>query len=160
MQGHLHVLHVARWFATALQDRADCSFMSQKHGVTTREAPAAVSATQAVTVGRLVFISGQTGRDVDSGALVEGLAAQTHRLFANVDAILTGAGCTNADLVAVTLKFVDLSYFREVDAIYIRWLPRASEVPLPTTTAFVVSALPGGALVELDAVAARPDLES
>jgi 2-iminobutanoate/2-iminopropanoate deaminase len=132
--------------------------MGQKHRVTTRDAPAAVSATQAVRVGRLVFISGQTGRDADSGALVEGLAAQTRRLFANVDAILAGAGCTNADLVAVTLKFVDLTFFREVDAIYIRWLPPASEVALPTTTAFVVSALPGGALVELDAVAALPDV--
>lgn len=131
--------------------------MSEKHGVTTPEAPAAGAATQAVRVGRLVFISGQTGRDPDSGALVEGLAAQTRRLFANVDAILAGAGCTNADLVAVTLKFVDLALFRDVDAIYIRWLPPVSEVALPTTTAFVVSALPGGALVELDAVAALPD---
>lgn len=132
--------------------------MSEKHGVTTRDAPADVSATQAVRVGRLVFISGQTGRDANSGALVEGLAAQTRRLFANVDAILAGAGCTNADLVSVTLKFVDLSFFREVDAIYVRWLPPALEVPLPTTTAFVVSALPEGALVELDAVAAVPEV--
>jgi 2-iminobutanoate/2-iminopropanoate deaminase len=131
--------------------------MSEKHGVATREAPAEVSATQAVRVGRLLFISGQTGRDADRGTLAEGLEAQTRRLFANVDAILAGAGCTNADLVSVTLKFVDLAFFRDVDAIYIRWLPPASEVPLPTTTAFVVSALPGGALVELDAVAALPD---
>jgi 2-iminobutanoate/2-iminopropanoate deaminase len=131
--------------------------MSQKQGVTTRDAPASVAATQAVQIGRLVFISGQTGCDPASGALVEGLAAQTQRLFANVDAILAGAGCTNADLVSVTLKFIDLKFFREVDAIYIRWLPPVSEVALPTTTAFVVSALPGGALVELDAVAALPD---
>jgi 2-iminobutanoate/2-iminopropanoate deaminase len=123
----------------------------------TRDAPPAVAATQAVQIGRLVFVSGQTGRDPTSGALVEGLAAQTRRLFANIDAILAGAGCTNADLVAVTLKFIDLSFFREVDAIYIRWLPPWSDAPLPTTTAFVVDALPGGALVELDAVTAIPD---
>jgi enamine deaminase RidA (YjgF/YER057c/UK114 family) len=110
-----------------------------------------------VRAGRLVFVSGQTGHHPDSGELVDGLAAQTRRLFANVDAILAASGCTNADLVGVTLKFVDLAFFREVDAIYIRWLPPASEVVLPTTTAFVVSALPGGALVELDAVAALPD---
>ncbi len=130
--------------------------MSQKQGVMTGDAPASVGASQAVQVGRLVFISGQTGCDPASGALVEGLAAQTRRLFANIDAILAGAGCTNADLVAVTLKFIDLSFFREVDAIYVRWLPPWSDAPLPTTTAFVVDALPGGALVELDAVAALP----
>ena len=56
----------------------------------------------------------------------------------------------------MTLKFVDLKFFREIDAIYIKWLPPAAEVALPTTTAFVVAALPGGALVELDAIAARP----
>ena len=130
--------------------------MSQKQGVMTGDAPASVGASQAVQIGRLVFISGQTGCDPASGALVEGLAAQTRRLFANIDAILAGAGCTNADLVAVTLKFIDLSFFREVDAIYVRWLPPWSDAPLPTTTAFVVDALPGGALVELDAVAALP----
>ena len=132
--------------------------MSEKRAVTTTEAPAAHGVSQALQVGRLVFISGQTGHDPSSGALVEGLAAQTDRLFANVDAILAGAGCTNADLVSVTLKFVDLTFFREVDAIYIKWLPPAAEVALPTTTAFVVAGLPGGALVELDAIAARPDV--
>ena len=131
--------------------------MSEKRGVTTEEAPVSQGVSQAVQVGRLVFISGQTGQDPSSGVMVEGLAAQTHRLLANVDAILAGAGCTTADLVSVTLKFVDLKFFREIDAIYIKWLPPAAEVPLPTTTAFVVTALPGGALVELDAIAARPD---
>jgi 2-iminobutanoate/2-iminopropanoate deaminase len=131
--------------------------MSEKVGVTTREAPVAGGASHAVRAGGFVFVSGQTGHHPDSGELVDGLAAQTRRLFANVDAILAAAGCTNAALVAVTLKFVDLAFFREVDAIYIRWLPPASEVVLPTSTAFAVSALPGGALVELDAVAALPD---
>jgi 2-iminobutanoate/2-iminopropanoate deaminase len=130
--------------------------MSEKRSVTTEEAPAAQGVSQAVQVGHLVFISGQTGHDPSSGALVEELAAQTHRLFANVDAVLAGAGCTTADLVSVTLKFVDLKFFREIDAIYVKWLPPAAEVPLPTTTAVVVAALPGGALVELDAIAARP----
>jgi len=132
--------------------------MSEKRGVTTEEAPVSRGVSQAVQVGRLVFISGQTGHDPSSGVMVEGLAAQTHRLLANVDAILAGAGCTTADLVSVTLKFVDLKFFREIDAIYIKWLPPAAEVPLPTTTAFVVTALPGGALVELDAIAAPPSV--
>lgn len=131
--------------------------MSEKRRVATDEAPASPGASQALQVGRLVFISGQTGHDPSSGALAGDLSAQTHRLFANVDAILASAGCTSADLVSVTLKFVDLKFFREVDAIYIKWLPPAAEVALPTTTAFVVAALPGGALVELDAIAARPD---
>ena len=73
--------------------------MSEKRGVTTEEAPSSPGVSQAVQVGRLVFISGQTGHDPSSGALVEGLAPQTQRLFANVDAVLAGVGCTNADLV-------------------------------------------------------------
>jgi 2-iminobutanoate/2-iminopropanoate deaminase len=130
--------------------------MSHKSGVMTTEAPASGAAAQAIRNDHLVFVTGQTGCDPATGVLADGLAAQTRRLFANVDAVLAAAGCTNADLVAVTFKFVDLSYFREVDAIYIRWLPPPSDAPLPTTTAFVVEALPGGALVELDAVAAVP----
>jgi 2-iminobutanoate/2-iminopropanoate deaminase len=134
--------------------------VSDKSGVTTRKAPASGAAAQAVRSGSLVFVTGQTGSDPDTGVLESDLAAQTRRLVANVDAILAAAGCTSADLVAVTLKFTDLSFFREVDAIYIRWLPPWSDSPLPTTTAFVVEALPGGALVELDAVAAIPDQAS
>jgi reactive intermediate/imine deaminase len=131
--------------------------MADKTGVTTREAPTSTAATQAVRSVGLVFVSGQTGADPATGVLANDLAAQTRRLFANVDAILAAAGCSTADLVAVTLKFTDLSFFREVDAIYVRWLPAWSDSPLPTTTAFVVDALPGGALVELDAIAAIPD---
>ena len=130
--------------------------MSDKSGVTTPDAPASGAAAQAIRSNRLVFVSGQTGCDPATGLLADGLDAQTRRLFANVDAILAAAGCTTADLVAVTLKFTELSYFRDVDAIYVRWLPPWSDAPLPTTTAFVVEALPGGALVELDAIAAIP----
>jgi reactive intermediate/imine deaminase len=133
--------------------------MTDKTGVTTRAAPASTAATQAVRSVGLVFVSGQTGADPVTGVLAGDLATQTRQLFANVDAVLAAGGCTTADLVAVTLKFTDLSFFRDVDAIYIRWLPPWSESPLPTTTAFVVDALPGGALVELDAIAALPDQE-
>src|SRR4051794_13582688 len=99
--------------------------MGQKSAILTPGAPAIPSATQAVRAGRLVFVSGLTGGEPGSGALAEGLEAQTRRLLANVDAVLAEAGCTNADLVAVTLKFTDLGFFRPVDAIYIRWLPPA-----------------------------------
>jgi reactive intermediate/imine deaminase len=131
--------------------------MADKTAVTTRDAPNSPAATQAVRSVGLVFVSGQTGVDPATGVLADDLAAQTRRLFANVDAVLAAAGCTSADLVAVTLKFTDLSFFREIDAIYVRWLPPRSDAPLPTTTAFAVDGLPGGALVELDAVVAIPD---
>ena len=114
--------------AAARADRADCRRMGQKSGVTTREAPRQRGGG-AGRPERAPRVRQRANRIATRPrALVEGLAAQTRRLFANVDAILAAAGCTNADLVAVTLKFIDLSFFREVDAIYIRWLPPPSDV--------------------------------
>jgi 2-iminobutanoate/2-iminopropanoate deaminase len=90
--------------------------------------------------------------------LEEGLEAQTRRLLENIDAILNAAGCTNADIVKVTLLLADLKDFKAVDQIYATWLPGHGATPAkPARTAFQAAALPAGALVMLEVVAAFPD---
>ena len=56
--------------------------------------PALGTYSQAIRTGDLVFVTAQTGRDPDTGKLEEGLEAQTHRMFSNLDAILNAAGCS------------------------------------------------------------------
>lgn len=123
---------------------------------TNAAAPAIGTYSQAIRLGDLVFVTAQTGRDPETGKLEEGLEAQTRRTLANVEAILNAAGCTPADIVKVTLLMADIKDFKAVDVIYAAWLPGLGVMPLPARTAFQAGALPAGALVMLDVIAAFP----
>ena len=91
----------------------------RKMPISTYAAPPAVGTySQAIRSGNLVFLTAQTGRNVATGELEEGLDAQTHRMLANVDAVLNAAGCTPADIVKVTLYMADIKDFKAIDAIY------------------------------------------
>lgn len=126
--------------------------------IATNAAPPSLGThSQAIRTGDLVFLTGQTGRDPETGQLENGLEAQTHRMLANIEAVLNAAGCTRADIVKVTLLLTDIKNFKAVDAIYAAWLPGRGVTPLPARTACEVSALPAGALVMLEVVAASPD---
>ena len=129
--------------------------MPDKFKIDTNAAvPATGTYSQAIRLGDLVFVSGMTGRNPDTGELEEGLEAQTRRVLANVDAILSAAGCTNEDIVKVTLLLANIKDFKAVDAIYAAWLPGVGITPWPARTAFGGLDLPAGALVMLEVVAA------
>jgi len=131
--------------------------MVNKTRIATNAAPPAIGTySQAIRTGDLVFVAAQTGRDPGTGKLVEGLDAQARQMLANVDAILNSAGCTPADIVKVTLLLADIKDFKAVDVIYAAWLPGFGVTPLPARTAFQAAALPAGALVMLEVVAAVP----
>jgi 2-iminobutanoate/2-iminopropanoate deaminase len=131
--------------------------MVNKTRIKTDGAPPALGTySQAIRTGDLIFVTAQTGRDPDTGRLEEGLEAQTRRMLSNIDAILNAAGCSPADIVKVTLLLADIKDFKAVDQIYAAWLPGLGITPLPARTAFAAAALPAGALVMLDVVAAFP----
>src|SRR5256885_13935434 len=124
--------------------------------MTNAAAPATGTYSQAIRTGDLVFVTAQTGRNDETGKLEEGLEAQTRRMLSNVEAILNAAGCSPADIVKSTLLLADIKDFKAVDVIYAAWLPGLGVTALPTRTAFQAAALPAGALVMLDVIAAFP----
>lgn len=131
--------------------------MVNKTRIKTDAAPPAIGTySQAIRTGDLIFVTGQTGRDPDTGKLEDGLEPQTRRMFANLDAVLNAAGCSAADVVKVTLLLADIKDFKAVDQIYAAWLPGLGVTPLPARTAFAAAGLPAGALVMMDLIAAFP----
>jgi 2-iminobutanoate/2-iminopropanoate deaminase len=128
-----------------------------KTKITTNAAPPAVGTySQAIRTGDLVFVTGMTGRNPNTGELEAGLEAQTRRMLANIDAILNAAGCSAEDIVKVTLLLADIKDFKAVDLIYAAWLPGLGITAWPARTAFAAAGLPAGALVMLEVVAAFP----
>ena len=122
--------------------------------ISTPNAPKPVAAyAQGIVAGGFLFTAGQVGLDPATGALVEGgLEAQTQRALDNIRAVVTAAGLSIADIVKVTLYLTDMSKFPAVNALYERFL----EGHRPVRTTVGVSSLPGGSLVEVDAIATMP----
>lgn len=122
--------------------------------IATAMAPKALGAyNQAVIVeaGRLLFISGQLGLDPDSMKLVEGgVAAEAELALKNIKAILTEAGCDFSSVIKATIYLADIGDFSIVNEIY----AACFDADAPARAAFAVGALPLGARVEIEAIAA------
>jgi len=121
--------------------------------VETAEAPGPVGPySQAIATGELVFCAGQVGLDPASGQLVEGgIEAQTERALTNLGAVLDAAGSGFANVLKTTCFLADMADFAAFNAVYGRFFPE----PYPARSTFAVAALPAGALVEIEAIAAR-----
>jgi 2-iminobutanoate/2-iminopropanoate deaminase len=127
--------------------------MSEKSAVSTDRAPAPYQGapySQAIRAGGLVFVSGQLGLDPETAALVgDDVAAQTERVFANLQAILEAAGSGLDRLVKTTVFLQSMDDFARMNEVYAR---HAGDTP-PARSTVEVAKLPSGALVEIEAVA-------
>jgi 2-iminobutanoate/2-iminopropanoate deaminase len=127
--------------------------MSRKT-IHTPKAPKAIGPySQAVAAGGAVYCSGQIGLDPATGELADGLEAQAERALRNLTAVLDAAGATLADVVKTTIFLADMGDFAAVNAIYATFMPD----PPPARSTVAVAGLPKGALVEIEAIARRPD---
>ena len=119
----------------------------------TEKAPAAVGPySQAMDCGEFVFCSGQIPLVPATGLIVEGgIEAQARQMFANIQAVLNAAGLDFANVVKTTVFMTDLSQFGTLNGIYAEYFP---ENP-PARSCVEVSALPKGALVEIEVIAKR-----
>jgi 2-iminobutanoate/2-iminopropanoate deaminase len=124
-----------------------------KRPIETADAPRPIGPySQAIDTGALVFCAGQVGLDPATGALVAGGAAvELERALGNLEAVLAASGLGLADVVKTTLFLVDLADGKAVGAVYARRFPP----PYPARSTVQVTALPAGARVEIEAIAAR-----
>lgn len=126
--------------------------MTTREPISAEAAPAAAGPySQAIRAGDLVFTAGQLGIDPASGTLVaDDVASQAERALTNLAAILEAAGSGLDRLVKVTVFLADIADWPAVNEVYGRMVPE----PFPARSAFAVRALPLGARVEIEAVAA------
>ena len=128
--------------------------MTTRQAVTSAGAPPAIGPySQAIAVDETVYCSGQIGLDPQTGELADGVEAQAERALRNLSAVLDGAGVTIADVVKTTVFLTDMGDFAAVNAIYATFVPD----PPPARSTVAVTALPKGALVEVEAIARRPE---
>ena len=120
-----------------------------KQPIHTSAAPQAIGTySQAIRCGETVYLSGQIGLDPATMQLVEGIDAQIHRVFQNLQAVAAEAGCNLDHAVKVTVYLADLSHFARVNEIMSSYFKQ----PYPARAAVGVASLPRSALIEVDAV--------
>ena len=105
-----------------------------------------------IDAGALVFLSGQTPVDPETGALVAGgIAEQTRRCLDNLAEVLAAAGLTLDDVVKANVYLVDMADFAPMNAAYAECFAE----PHPARTTVAVAGLPLGARVEIEVIALR-----
>jgi 2-iminobutanoate/2-iminopropanoate deaminase len=103
-----------------------------------------------VVSGDLVFTAGQVAFDEEGQLVPGGIGEQTGRVLDNLESCLRAAGCTLGDVVKVTAFLADLADFEAFNVVY----GTRFEAPPPARSTVGVD-LPGGILVEIEAVARR-----
>lgn len=123
-----------------------------KKAINTDAAPAAVGPySQAVIANDLVFCSGQVPFVPETGELLSGsIAEETARCMRNLEAVLKEAGTNLEQIVKTTIYVTDMNDFGEVNEAYGSFF--SDEPPARATVG--VAALPKGARVEIDCIAA------
>lgn len=120
-----------------------------KEIVSSPDAPKAIGPySQAVKTGLVVFLSGQVGLDPASGQLADGFEAQVRQAFVNLAAVAKAAGGSLGNAVKLTLFLTDLGNFAKANEIMAAVVPQ----PYPARSTVGVSALPRGALFEVEAI--------
>lgn len=101
--------------------------------------------SSAVRVGDVLYLSGQMGFR-DDGTLAEGIDGQTRQAIENIRAVLSASGRSLSDVFHCTVMLADLTQWPAFNKIYLEYFHE----PLPTRSAFGLSGLVLGGLVELE----------
>ncbi|HHJ18577.1 MAG TPA: RidA family protein [Gammaproteobacteria bacterium] len=118
--------------------------------ISTDQAPQAIGTySQAVKVGRTVYLSGQIPLVPETMALVDGdIEANIRQVFDNLSAVAVAAGGSLADIVKLNVFLTSLAHFPVVNAVMADYFT----APYPARAAVGVAELPKGVEVEMDAV--------
>ena len=122
-----------------------------KQAVKTTSAPAAIGPySQAIVANGWVFVSGQIPLDPQTNQLVEGdIAAQTHRVLNNLQAVLAAAGSSLEKAVKTTVFLADMADFGRMNEVYATYFKDSP----PARATVQAARLPRDVRVEIDVIA-------
>ncbi|MCL1940074.1 MAG: RidA family protein [Desulfovibrionaceae bacterium] len=123
-----------------------------RKGIHIQNAVAVGPYSHAVDADGLIFLSGQTPVDPETGKLIEGdIKAQTEQGFKNLFTVLKAAGLTSDDVQKVNVFLTDMNDFPAMNEVYAQQFNK----PYPARTTIGVAALPLGARIEIEMIAKK-----
>ncbi len=120
--------------------------------IETKNAPAAIGPySQAIEVNGTVYTSGQIPIDPETGVIAaQGIKEQTEQAIKNAAAVLLAAGCRLENAVKTTCFIRNMQDFADFNEVYAEYFTNK-----PARSCVEVSALPKGALVEIEVIAVK-----
>ena len=119
--------------------------------IETKNAPAVIGPySQAIVIGDLVYTSGQIPINPASGQIeTDDIKSQAEQVIGNLSAVLDAAGSSLEDAVKTTCFLANMKDFADFNEVYAKYFTGK-----PARSCVEVSALPKGALVEIEVIAA------
>jgi len=112
-------------------------------------APAIGPYSAALTVGQLVFLSGQIPLRPDGSIVDGGIREQATQVLENMRGLLAAAGADFSKVAKTTIYLADMGDFAVVNEIYATYFAP----PYPARATVQVARLPRDVRVEIDAIA-------
>ena len=124
----------------------------KKRIIHTNQAPTAIGPySQAIRIGDFLYTSGQIALDPESGQFLFGeIEEETEQTIKNISAILQAEGLNLENVIKTTVYLSDLKNFERMNKVYEKYFSENK----PARACVQVAALPKGAKVEIDAIAA------
>ena len=118
--------------------------------ISTDKAPAAIGPySQAMQTGNLIYTSGQIPIDPKTGSIdAADITGQTVQVMENLKAVLEAAGSDLTKTVKTLCFLTDMGNFAAFNEVYAKYFTNN-----PARSCVAVSALPKGALVEVEVIA-------
>lgn len=124
--------------------------MMNKSAIATTKAPGAIGPySQGITIGELVYTSGQLPINVETGVMPETIEEQTRQSLENVKAILEESGSSMDKVIKTTVFLSDMNDFAKMNEVYSSFFSQ----PYPARSAVEVARLPKDAKVEIEVIA-------
>jgi 2-iminobutanoate/2-iminopropanoate deaminase len=119
--------------------------------ISTQNAPQAIGPySQAIRANGFIFVSGQIPVDPATQQIVKGgVAEQTERVIANLEAILKAANSSLDQVVRTGVYLKNMGEFAAMNDVYERFFPQSA----PARSTVEVARLPKDVLVEIDVIA-------
>lgn len=111
-------------------------------------APSSSPLSQGIKFGNLIFLSGQLGRNSNTGELEKGFNAQVKRVLQNLKELLNAANSSMDKVLKVTIFMTDISKVKELNSIYKEYFNK----PFPSRICVEVSKLAKGAEIEIELI--------
>ncbi len=126
--------------------------MSTLKQIDTPNAPGAVGPySQAIALGDLIFTSGSLPINPADKSMPDDVKAQAAQALTNLKAILEQAGSGMDKVIKATVFLIDIKDFAAVNEVYATFFSK----PFPARSCYAVAALPMGARVEIEVIAAK-----
>ncbi len=101
--------------------------------------------------GNTLYVAGQTGQDLKTGAIPDDFEAEVKQTLDNIGLVLKEAGTSFDNALAVNVYLTDMDLFQRMNAVYITYF----KDPKPVRTTVGVAKLVGKARIEITLTAAK-----